>query len=208
MPETKAPQKISGSETLTDIMIQVEDFFDSLDLYVFKNWFDAEIVDGPVVKRYWVSIILQTKYTDMPDPSGAERLMSRGCKVDYKKAKQETARDPQSSDDLQPGTNKPVMDQETVWLIEIQIPRRFIGQEDATDQNVAKEAGIDPELLASAQDEDIDDKTAFEAPDAAGDDASDEDAPPADDGGDVRALEGEEHCHDLAHVERLLYHLS
>lgn len=165
-PDNQAPQKISGSETLTDILIRVEDFFDSLDLYVFKNWFDGEIVDGPVVKRYWVSIILQFDYKDMPDPSGAERLMSRGCKVKFWKAKKEEARDPQSADDFRKDGRgaKPALDEVDIWLVEVQVPRRFVGQDDATDSNAAAVAGLDAELLASAQDEDIDDKTAFEAP--------------------------------------------
>ena len=186
-----APQKISGSETLTDMLIRVEDFFDSLDLYVFKNWIDGEIVDGPVVKRYWVSIILQYDYKDMPDPTGAERLMSRGCKVDFKKAKQEEPRDPQGPGDFRDDGrgHKPVMDDADIWLVEIQVPRRFVEEDDATDANAAKAAGIDQELLASAQDEDIDDKTAFEAPatddsgDDTGSDGSDDDVQ-VDDGGD------------------------
>jgi hypothetical protein len=179
-----APQKISGSETLTDVLIRVEDFFDSLDLYVFKNWIDGEIVDGPVVKRYWVSIILQYDYKDMPDPTGAERLMSRGCKVQFWKAQKEEPRDPQNASDYrQDGRgHKPIMDNADIWLVEVQVPRRFIEEDDATDSNAAQEAGIDQELLSSAQDEDIDDKSAFEAP------ASDEEAPAeepeADDGGD------------------------
>jgi hypothetical protein len=186
-----APQKISGSETLTDILIRVEDFFDSLDLYVFKNWLDGEIVDGPVVKRYWVSITLQFEYEDMPDPSGAERLMSRGCKVKFWKAKQEEARDPQSPDDFRKDGrgSKPVLDDAGIWLVEIQVPRRFVDEDDATDQNAAEAAGVDQELMSSAQDEDIDDKTAFEAPatddsgdDAVADDAGDDSAD--DDGGD------------------------
>ncbi len=164
--DNQAPQRISGSETLTDILIRVEDFFDSLDLYVFKNWFDGEVVDGPVVKRYWVSIILQYDYKDMPDPSGAERLISRGCKVKFWKAKKEEPRDIESSDDVrQDGRlGKPVLDQKDIWLVEVQVPRRFIGEDDATDSNAADLAGLDQELIADAQDEDIDDKTAFEAP--------------------------------------------
>jgi hypothetical protein len=164
--DNQASKKISGSETLTDILISVEDFFDSLDLYVFKNWLDGEVVDGPVVKRYWVSIILQYDYKDMPDPSGAERLMSRGCKVKFWKAQKEEARDPQGPDDFRKDGRgaKPVLDNEDIWLVEVQVPRRFVGQADATDANAAETAGIDSELLASAQDEDIDDKTAFEAP--------------------------------------------
>ena len=80
-------KKIASSKILLDVLIAFEDFLDSNDLYVYKNWFDGEIVEGPIISRYWISVTLKYPYRKMPDPEGAERLVRNGVSVKYKKAK-------------------------------------------------------------------------------------------------------------------------
>lgn len=171
------PKKVSDSSSLTDILIQVEDFFDSLDLYVFKNWFDGEIVDGPEVRRYWVGITLQFDYTDMPDPLGGARLCARGCEVYYQKAKKEEPVEIVTPDDFrQDGRHaKPEMELKDIWLVEIRVPRRFINDVDASDLELASENDIEEEDVVDAQDEDIDAEAPFT--DDGGEDASGDEAP-------------------------------
>jgi hypothetical protein len=150
----------------------MEDFMDSLDLYVFKNWFEGEIVDGPKIRRYWVSMTLKYAYQEMPDPAGAERLIRHGVKVFYRKAKEESSVDVETPDDLE-SNNKPKMKQEEIWLIEIQIPRRFIEELDDSDLEMhVDDEIVDVEDVSDARDENIDDKDAFE-----------QDGDPADDAG-------------------------
>lgn len=177
MPDNEQVQTAAKSASLTDILIQIEDFLDSLDLYVFKNWFDGEIVDGPVVKRYWVGITLQYDYKDMPDPTGGMRLISRGCKVFFWKAKKEVAQEITSPDNFRDDGrhSKPVMEQKDIWLVEIQIPRRFINDLDASDLLAVEDAGVEQDLAQDAQDEDIDaDATQDVDPDGVADDESDD----------------------------------
>jgi hypothetical protein len=52
-------KRLSDSASLTDILIQMESFLDDLDMYVFKNWFEGEVVDGPTIESNWVSMILK-----------------------------------------------------------------------------------------------------------------------------------------------------
>ena len=162
--DNQSIERVAGSSSLTDILIQVEDFIDSLDLYVFKNWFDGEIVDGPNVNRYWVTVTLQYDYKDMPDPKGGMRLVSRGCKVYFWKAKQEVATPIESPSDYRDDGrhSKPAMENKDIWLVEIHIPRRFINDVDATDISAAENAGIDDQLVAAAHEEDIDVAAEFE----------------------------------------------
>ena len=83
---SKLIKQINDNESLTDILIQCEDFLDSLDMYAFRNWFKGEVVGGPFVKRYWITIQLRYDYNDIPDPSGGYRLFKHGCLIKYKKA--------------------------------------------------------------------------------------------------------------------------
>lgn len=131
--------KLNQSTGLTNVLIQVEDWFDSLDLYAFKNWFEGEIVEGPDVDRYWITIILQYDYNKMPDPQGAIRLINHGAKVGYKKMEKECTVDPNKVDVTavddklndwdQPNpqqNNQRTIPTYPVWLVKVIVPRKFI----------------------------------------------------------------------------------
>ena len=161
MPATQLFKRLSDSTSLTDVLIQMEDFMDSLDLYVFKNWFEGEIVDGPEIRRYWVSMTLKYAYEEMPGPAGAERLMQHGVKVTYRKDKEEEPVEVLSRDDLT-AENKPKMQQKDIWLVRVQIPRRFIEELDDSDLEMYVDDDIvDVEDVSDARDENIDDADAF-----------------------------------------------
>lgn len=153
-------KKLNDSESLTDILIQMEDFLDSLDIYVFKNWFEGEIVEGPEVRRYWVSMTLKYDYDKMPDPAGAERLLKSGTKVIFRKSSEKKPVEVKGPDDLEPN-KKPKMEDIKIWLVEIQIPRRFIEELDDADLENTDEPGIDAEKVSDARDENIDKEAAF-----------------------------------------------
>lgn len=154
-------KRLSDSDSLTDVLIQMEDFLDSLDLYVFKNWIDGEIVEGPNIRRYWVSMTLKYAYKQMPDPAGAERLLQHGAKVVFRKSKEEVAVEIETPSDLQPN-NKPKMKQEEIWLVDVQIPRRFIEELDDSDLEMhVDDEAVDIENVSDARDEDVDETDAF-----------------------------------------------
>lgn len=177
-------KRLSDSDSLTDVLIQMEDFMDSLDLYVFKNWFEGEIVDGPEIRRYWVSMTLKYAYEEMPDPAGAERLMRHGVKVSYRKAKEKEPVEVKTPEDLEPN-NKPKMETKDTWLVIIQIPRRFIEELDDSDLEMhVDDEMVDVEDVSDARDENIDDEDAFTDENGEGTD----EAPADDDAKDTGGL--------------------
>jgi hypothetical protein len=68
-------KSIEETPHLLDILLQVEDVLDSLDTYVFKHWINGEVVQGPKIRKFWVTISLKYDYEDMPDPRAALRLL-------------------------------------------------------------------------------------------------------------------------------------
>ena len=127
-------QQIQDSKNLIDILIVWEDFLDNNDLYAFDNWLKGEIVEGPVMKRYWVSATIKYDFYDMPDPRGALRLVNSGAIVKFKEAKQEYYPDPVDvRQGLGPDTGYPEIGkkQKKAWLVTIELPRRFL--EDVMD---------------------------------------------------------------------------
>lgn len=169
--ETKDVKRLHQHNSLTDILIQVEDFFDNLDLYVFQNWLEGEVFEGPQIKRYWVNLTLKYKYEDMPDPQGAIRLLKHGAKVLYRKEEEEVPIPIKNAGDYRPGEpGKPRMTTETVWLIDISIPRKFIEELDDADLATFDDEEINTDDISDARDDNIDQDDMFK------DDALEDDA--------------------------------
>lgn len=180
-------KRLHKHTNLTDILIQIEDFFDGLDLYVFKNWFNGEIFKGPEIRRYWVDLTLLYPYEEMPDPQGAVRLQKHGADVYFEKELRETTLDIDSSSDYRENRKgKPKVVEEPVWLVHISIPRKFIEELDDDDLELYDD-DVNTDDVSDARDENIDQEDAYQDGAEEGDDT---DAAEADDSAD--AADGDE----------------
>lgn len=120
-----------NSENMQGTLIQIEDYLDNNHLYAFENWIDGVVWDGPTVKRHWVHITLKYPYDKMPDPQGALRLVNSGATITFKESVEYISIKVEKPDDLDPATRKPKEEKQDIWLITMDIPRRFI--EDGID---------------------------------------------------------------------------
>lgn len=146
---------------LTTILVQFENFLDGLDLYVFENWIEGEIHSGPNINRYWVDITLLYPHLQMPNPQGAVRLIKHGAKVNYTKSEMEVEEPIFNFSDYRPDEpGKPKMKKEPVWLINIQIPRKFIEELDDEDLEFFDDE-VDVDDISDARDENIDQDDAY-----------------------------------------------
>jgi hypothetical protein len=163
--------KIQDSPHLLDILLQMEDVLDSLDVYVFKNWYLGEIAEGPVVRRYWLDFTLKYQYDKMPDPRAALRLLKHGIRVDFWKAKLKDGDFVDAEDDRvaeEKGTQEvgaaPVEEKDpakdTVWLVRISIPRRLAAQMSAEEMDFYDDE-VDVDDVEDAKDTGIDDESAY-----------------------------------------------
>jgi len=155
-------RRITDSEDLLSILIDIEDYFDSNDLYVYKNWFDGEVVAGPFVQRYWIKIKLKYPYEKMPDPSGGQRLLKHGTRIHYDIAYEECPVKVKSESDYRPGTKKPKMIKKKVWIITLLISRRFIQNIDDDIMNIYDEE-VDVDTIEDATADGIDTNQAFQS---------------------------------------------
>ena len=112
----------SSLKTLMDF----ERVLDELDLYVFENWKDGELVEGPVYEKYFVTCTFMWPHRMMPDPAGGERLLSYDCEVYYKKEQLEYPVKIKDPDDFEPGTKMPKMAKKPVWLVTIVMPKKLM----------------------------------------------------------------------------------
>jgi len=154
-------KRLHKHANLTEILIQIEDFFDGLDLYVFKNWFEGEVYKGPEIRRYWVDLTLMYPYKMMPDPQGAMRLIKHGAKVNFSKSLKEVSVPSDMEDEAsQIEQNNPESVEEPIWLVSISIPRKFIEELDDDDLELYDD-DVDTNDVSDARDENIDQEDAL-----------------------------------------------
>ena len=162
-------RKVSEGESLLDMLLEFEGILDEVDLYAYKNWSKGEILEGPDVGRHWVTAKFMYMSEDMPDPSGAERLMSRGIKVKFcreelkypKKVKNWDDVDQSRSFNAQSGGYgvgglggvgyiKPKTLTDKVWVVEIVMPRKFVDNTIQDYVDVGDDDFIDTDALDAA----------------------------------------------------------
>lgn len=150
-----------GSENVLDILVEFERVFDQLDMYVFKNWQKGEIVEGPKIDRYWITVTLMYPHKMMPDPDGALRLIDHGCKVWYSEdtlkhvGKIELGADEHGREQ---DPDKRIIESK-VWLVKVTMPRHFV-DEMKTDKADVNGQKIDMEDVSDAYDENLTDEEA------------------------------------------------
>ena len=109
------------------ILKDFERVLDELDVYVFQNWEDGELLSGPVDYRHFVECSFMWPVDQMPDPAGGKRLLDRGCKVTYAKDELLKPREIKTPEDYRPGTTKGKIDAHDIWVVNIKKPKELIG---------------------------------------------------------------------------------
>jgi len=144
-----------SSDGSMSVLLDFERVLDEVDIYAFKNWELGELIDGPDIGRYTVTCTFLWPDHNMPDPKGAKRLLPFDCTVKFKKTTMDIPIKVESYDDFEPGTKKPKIIKQGIWIVEITMPKDLItdiktGSVDLEGQD------IDLDELNQAYEEDID----------------------------------------------------
>ena len=162
-------RKVSEGESLLDMLLEFEGILDEVDLYAYKNWIKGEILEGPDVGRHWVTAKFMYMSEDMPDPSGAERLMSRGIKVKYCREELKYPKKIKNWNDVDQsrsfgatsggyatgslggvGYVKPKVMTDKVWIVEITMPRKYVDNTIQDYVDVGDDEFIDTDAIDTA----------------------------------------------------------
>ena len=119
-------EQIYGSNNSLNMLKDFERVIDELDIYVFDNWIDGELVSGPHESRYFVECTFMWPKEKMPEPKGGLRLLDYGCKVKIGESTIAKIRKIKKPDDIRPGTKKGKIDREPIWLISIAMPKKLM----------------------------------------------------------------------------------
>jgi len=117
---------IYNSNSSLAVLKDFERVLDEMDVYVYDNWFDGELVSGPKIERHWVTCEFMWPAKKRPDPDGARRLMQLGCKVKYEKSEIVEPRKIRSPEDFRPGTKKGKLESRAIWVVTIAMPKKLV----------------------------------------------------------------------------------
>ena len=119
-------ESIYDSNTSFQVLKDFERVIDELDIYVYKNWKEGELCEGPKIDRHWVTCCFMWPQDEMPDPQGGKRLLDYDCKVSYSKSHLIVPRKIAEPDDIRPGTKKGKLDRKPIWVVTIKMPKKLI----------------------------------------------------------------------------------
>jgi hypothetical protein len=119
-------ENIYGSNNSLSLLKDFERVIDELDVYVYENWLDGELVEGPKETRYFVECTFMWPENKMPEPRGGQRLLDYGCRVQFGQDQFAKVRKIKTPDDIRPGTRKGKIDTQEVWLVRITMPKKLM----------------------------------------------------------------------------------
>ena len=145
-------------QSALDVLMDFERVLDDQNIYTYANWIDGEVVEGPHIDKYWVTVTLMYPYEKMPDPEAAKRLLKHDWKVYYAKDVLISAaklKDPSDSeprdgmDGRRPGGARAMKIEKDIWLVTLEIPRKFMQELAAASLANANDA-VDTSAVDSA----------------------------------------------------------
>lgn len=155
---------IIDSSSNLNVLLEFEEVLDNLHIYSYKNWEYGEVLAGPEVSRYWVTVSLLYPYKMMPDPDGALRLIKHGARVFFYQDELIEPVKLTKPEDLGPtdpetGERKPKSKKSKVWVVTIEMPRDFVNEFESAKVNIN---GVEVDLsdVDSAYDSDYDNEMA------------------------------------------------
>ena len=145
----KNVESIYDNDTSFQVLKDFERVLDEIDLYVYENWEEGELLQGPDINRHWVTCRFMWPRNKMPDPMGGKRLVEYDCKIGYKKDHIIKPRKIRKPGDIRSGTKKGKLDRHPIWVVEIQMPTKLIADIYSSYAD-AKKLNIEPAIAANA----------------------------------------------------------
>lgn len=159
---------ISMSDSALATLLDFERVLDSLDLYAYQNWQLGELIQGPVIEKYFVTCKFMWPASKMPDPRGGLRLTQYDCEVNFQKTGLKYPKQIEDAGDYEDGTKVAKMEVAKIWIVEIIMPKTLMNdihqgslekesdEVDLEDLEDAYEQGLDDEVNTTSEDDGMD----------------------------------------------------
>jgi hypothetical protein len=119
-------KKIYMSDASLSMLCDFERVLDNMDFYAFPNWRLGELVEGPVIKRYWVTCKFMWPLDRMPDPAAAKRLLAYGARISYEKTKVQVPVKIENPSDYRDLGHKGRLVDYPIWYVTMMLPKKLL----------------------------------------------------------------------------------
>ena len=147
----KAVKQIYMSDAAISMLCDFERVLDNMDFYTFPNWRIGELVEGPIISRYWVKCTFMWPQDRMPDPAAAKRLLPYGAKITFKKDSVKIPIEIRSPSDFRPGSHKGKLVDFPIWYVEMLLPKKLMSDIKQGSVDIAGEEVDLADLQASIE---------------------------------------------------------
>lgn len=163
-PNIESVKKIYMSDASLSMLCDFERVLDNMDFYAFPNWRLGELVEGPIVRRYWVTCKFMWPLDRMPDPAAPKRLLPYGARVTYTKDKVKVPVKIETSSDYRTNENsrKGKLVDFPIWYVEIMLPKKLLSDIKQGSIDIAGEE-VDLSELQSSMEQGLTDQSATPA---------------------------------------------
>lgn len=139
--------RVYNSTTALKILKDFERVLDEyFDIYVYDNWEDGELLQGPMSSKYWVTCCFMWSDKKRPDEAAIKRLRSNNVLVQTGTNYFVKPKKIKSTDDVRPGTKKGKLQREKIFIVKIKMPKSLMksvyGGQDIFDQNEVEDAEL------------------------------------------------------------------
>lgn len=124
-----------------DAAMEVAAFLEQVGAFAFDNWIDGELVYGPAIEKYYVTIKLMFPKKMPPNPAVFERLTNLECIIEFDEDTYKRValiRD----DNVEPieysadnGFHKKIFEHK-VWIVTLRVPQRYLSLDGNTVFNI------------------------------------------------------------------------
>ena len=127
--------RIEADISTLDYLLQFEKILEEAGMYGYENWEAGEVIEGPIITRYWVAVFLMYPLKLKPDVKAIPRLTKIGAKINYSQdVFVQPGRVTGPEDIADRMTMLAKKEKHKVWILEIHIPKQLI--EDEIDEYV------------------------------------------------------------------------
>lgn len=127
-------KNLDDDASLMDIAMECAYFLEQIGALAYQNWNKGEIVNGPIVTRFYSTVSLMFSCKALPDITVLDRLKSMDCKVSHETdtyRRVVTYKENPDSDNYM----QKVVDHK-VWVVTIKIPNRYLALDGNTIMDI------------------------------------------------------------------------
>ena len=133
----KNTRRVSDEPSKLDAAMEVAGFLEQVGAFAFDNWVDGELVFGPLIEKYYVTVKLMFPKKLPPNPAVFDRLTNLECIVELEKDTYKRVvlvKDPvRSGIDLGTGNGfQKKMFTHEVWVLTLKVPQRYLALDGNT----------------------------------------------------------------------------